>query len=69
MLSLVICGFTLLPVNPDPAHCICDNPECGTVTCDFGTEESDYCQYKYYLLLFYWGLIAGDPDCPPALFY
>jgi len=64
ILSLVICGFALLPVNPDPENCVCDNSPCSVVTCDI---DGMYCQYKYYSLLDYWGLISGDTGCPPIL--
>lgn len=63
-LSFVSLGFTLLNQNPDPDHCICDQSGCGTITCNYqDLGYSNYCQYKYYTLGDYWGLIAGSP-CP-----
>jgi len=62
-LSLAGFGFTVLGENPDPAHCVCDQAGCGTVTCDYSEYGySQFCQYKDYPGIG-WALLSGSP-CP-----
>lgn len=62
-LFLTIYGFTLLYDNPDPENCVCDQPACATVTCDYRDYGyGQFCQYKYYPGSG-WAWLSGSP-CP-----